>query len=104
MPHNFRFYWEEPFERKEPNFSIEVPGFKKDEINVSLASNSITIVASKKDRKVHSSAYHYSEESFSSSFTKTMALPHEINPANFEIIVRDGKVTLKRRKKSKKMV
>lgn len=97
--YNFRFYWEEPYEKKEPNISIEVPAFGRDEIKVDLTENTITVSAAKKSQKVEKGKNFYRAEVSASSFSKSMSLPHKINPDDFSVIVEDGKVTLIRRKK-----
>jgi len=76
---NFRFYWEEPYNKKEPNVRIEVPGFKNDEIKVTLTNNMITVSASRKGQKIEKGKNFYREEAFSSSFSKSLSLPHKIN-------------------------
>lgn len=97
---NFRFFWEEPFDSEEPNVRIEVPGFKKDEITVNLSHSSLTINASKKDKKVEKGKGFYSEESFASSFSKSVSLPHKIDPDSFEIIIHDGSVELRKKRRN----
>lgn len=99
MRDSFKFYWEEPFEREEPNIKIDVPGFRKDNIKVKLTRNVLTIKASKKASKTEKGNGYYKEESFASSFVKAVSLPHEINPRDFHVVVSDGHVILKRKKK-----
>lgn len=96
---NFRFYWQEPYEKKDPNIKIEVPGFGKDEIRVNLTTSSITVSASKKDHRVKKGRNFYREEAFASSFSRTTALPHKIRPEDFDVVIKDGVVMLKRKKK-----
>lgn len=78
MKKNFRFYWEETYEKKakpEPSIKFEIPGFKKDEIKVSLTNNSINVSAGKKGKKVEKGKGFYREEAFASSFSRSMTLP-----------------------------
>ena len=96
---NFRFYWEEPYGKKEPDINIGVPGFKRDEITVNLTSNSITINAAKKVHSVQKNKNFYKEEAFASSFSRSMSLPHKINTEDFDVVVSDNSVILKRKKK-----
>ena len=101
---NFRFYWEEPYEQKEaqptePSIRIEMPGFSKDEITAKLANNMITVSASKKSHEVKKGRNFYREQASSSSFSKSVALPHEINARDFEVVIKDGIVMLKKKKK-----
>ncbi|GEM_PF-5052019 len=104
---NFRFYWEESHNEhpeKEnqtsvPSFKIEMPGFSKDEITAKLTNNMITVTAAKKAHEVKKGKTFYHEEASSASFSKSMTLPHEIDSGNFEVVIVDGAVTLKRKKK-----
>ncbi len=102
---NFRFYWEEPYEQEPrtaaPSIKIEMPGFKKDEIKATLTNNMITVSASKKAHQVQKGSSFYREEASASSFSKSMMLPGEIDQKQFEVVVKDGAVLLKRRRKIK---
>lgn len=102
MKDSFRFFWEEPFNSDEPNIKIEVPGFKKDEITVNLSHSSLTISASKKDKKIEKGKGFYSEESFASSFSKSVSLPHKIDPEEFSVMTEDGAVFLVRKSSAKR--
>ncbi len=96
---SFKFYWEEPFENDSPHIKIEVLGFRKGEIKVKLTKSLLTIKAVKRARKTESGNGYYKEEAFASSFMKSLALPHKINPKDFTVEVRDGSVSLKRKNK-----
>ncbi|MFA4819971.1 MAG: Hsp20/alpha crystallin family protein [Candidatus Aenigmatarchaeota archaeon] len=96
-----KFYWEKGDEK---GISIDIPGFKKDEIKVKLAENMLIISASKKGAKEESGKNFYKAEAFSSSFSKSIALPAKINPGDYQIEIKDGKIVLKRKKKIEKPV
>lgn len=107
-----RFYWEEPVgkegqpesagtERTQEEMRIDIPGFRKGEIRASLSGNMITVSASRKSRQVQKVRGFYSQESFTNSFSKSMTLPGGISPKDFEVIVKDGAVLLKRKKKAR---
>lgn len=98
MAKNFKFYWEEPFDREEPAIKIRVPGFRKNEIKVELTTDFLRIRAEKKGRREEKKRGFYKEEVFSRSFEKTIALPHKINHESFKISVMDGAVTLEKKK------
>lgn len=98
MKDNFKFYWEEPFQKDDPHIKIEVPGFRKEEIKVRLAKDMLTIKAVKRAHKTESRNGYYKEEAFASSFTKSLTLPNKINPRDFEIEIKDGSVALKHKK------
>ena len=93
---NLKFYWENEDEK---DVSIDIPGFKKDEIKVKLAENMLTVSASKKSAKEESGKNFYKAEAFSSSFSKSIALPSKINPGDYQIEIKDGQVTLRKKKK-----
>lgn len=95
---NFKFYWEEN-DKKDLHVKIYVPGFAKDEIRVKLTDNSIRVSAEKKHQKIEEGKGFYREESFSRAFNKFIALPHKIRPEEFEVVISNGEVVLKRKKK-----
>jgi len=91
-----KFYWEED---TKDSMVLDMPGFDKDEIKVQLTKNSIIISASKKSHVKESGKDFYREEASASSFSKSMTLPKEIDPKDYEIGIKDGAVVLKKRKK-----
>ncbi len=107
MKRDFKFYWEEPYgkvkEKSSDEINFNIPGFKKGEIKISIADNSLTVSASKKSRKVEKGEGFYREETSASSFSKSMSLPHETDPHDFDVIIKDGAVTLRRKKRVKKI-
>ncbi len=96
---NFRFYWEGRHDKKEPDIRIEVPGFKKDEITVTIQNNMLSVSGRKKSHKVEKGRGFYRESASSSSFQKSVTLPLDLTPGNFEPVVRDGAVEIKKKKK-----
>ncbi|MEK6888155.1 MAG: Hsp20 family protein [Candidatus Aenigmatarchaeota archaeon] len=96
-----KFYWEKEDEK---DISIDIPGFKKDEITVKLAKNMLTVSASKKSTKEEKGKNIYKAEAFSSSSSKSITLPAKINPEDYQIEIKDGKVVLKKKKKVEKSV
>ena len=78
---------------------LDIPGFDKDEIKVQLTKNSISISASKKSHVKESGKGFYREEASASSFSKSMVLPKEIEPKDYEIEIKDGAIVLKKKKK-----
>jgi len=95
MKKKHRFYWEED----RPSINIEVPEFSKDEISVSIENNFVNIVAAKKGHSVKKGKDFYKEEAFSQSIQRTIPLPENFNVQDAEIIINDGKVVIKRKKK-----
>jgi HSP20 family protein len=68
----------------------EIPGIRKEDINVELTPDSITISGQKRsEQRVEEKDYHRLETSFG-SFTKTCHLPAEILTDRARAVFRDG--------------
>ena len=87
----FKFYWEKGDKNE---LRIEVPGFRRDEIKVSLSGGSLNISASKKQHDVKKGKDFYREESYSTSVSRSFLIPH-INPSKFDIAINDEVVILR---------
>ncbi len=95
----FRFYWEEDHRKEGPEINIDLPGFSRDEISVSIDKGFINISAEKKLSKKERGRGFYREESFQQSFKRSMSLPDGISPEDMEVKVEDGAVKIKKKKK-----
>jgi HSP20 family protein len=66
----------------------EIPGVKKEEINISLEDNILTIKGEKKSQQEKEDKTYYRSERSYGTFTRSFTLPETINPdsvkANFE--------------------
>jgi HSP20 family protein len=86
--------------------SLAVPGMKKEDFNIDVDGNMLTISSEKeenmeeKDKKFTRKEYNYS------SFSRTFTLPDEINKEKIEAKYEDGvlKVVLPRKEEAKKPV
>ncbi len=68
----------------------EIPGIKKDDIDVSLTDNTITISGEKeKEEKVEKKNYYRLERSYG-SFTRTFRLPAEVQSDKAKAKFKDG--------------
>lgn len=68
----------------------EIPGIKKDDIDVSLTDNTITISGEKeKEEKVEKKNYYRLERSYG-SFTRTFRLPAEVQSDKAKARFKDG--------------
>jgi HSP20 family protein len=57
----------------------ELPGIKKDDLNVTITENRITISGEKKqEKKIEKKDYHWMESSYG-SFTRSFRLPENVN-------------------------
>lgn len=70
----------------------EIPGVKKENINISLEDNILTIKGDKKSKSEDNNKeknYYRSERSYG-SFTRSFTLPSEVNPDSCEAKFEDG--------------
>ncbi|HEC97407.1 MAG TPA: Hsp20/alpha crystallin family protein [Nitrospirae bacterium] len=68
----------------------ELPGIKKDDVDVSLTDNTVTISGEKeKEEKVEKKNYHRLERSYG-SFTRTFRLPAEVQSDKAKARFKDG--------------
>ena len=73
----------------------EVPGLSKDDIDVSLAGDLLTIRGEKKDeRKEEKGSYRLLERHYG-SFERTITLPPGVDPEKVEAEFKDGVLTIK---------
>lgn len=79
--------------------TINVPGFKKEEINVFVENGVIKISAHKKSHTVDKGKNFYSEEAFHKSITRTLTLPKGLEKNNIDVKISDGSVTVKKLEK-----
>ena len=98
---NFRFYWEESREKDEPRIKIELPGFAKDEIKVSIDKGYVNILAEKKKQKIERGKDFYREETFQQSSSRLVSIPEGLNPEDLGIKIQDSSVEIKRKKKKR---
>ncbi len=68
----------------------ELPGMRKEDIEVDLTDQAITISGEKKkEEKVEKKGYSYSERSYG-SFSRSFTLPCEVRPDDVEATFKDG--------------
>lgn len=73
---------------------IELPGMKKEDIDVSLHPGSLRIRGEKHAAADHEGRlYHVMERAFG-RFERTLALPHNIDAAKAEVSYQDGVITV----------
>ena len=104
-----------PFEGRWPKVDVveqddqvvvraEVPGVKKDDLDVSITDNTVTIRGTTEEEKKEEEGDYYHREISRGSFSRTVTLPGEVNgdkaKANFE----DGmlELTLPKEERSKR--
>jgi HSP20 family protein len=68
----------------------EIPGVKKEDLDVSLTDNAITIKGSTSEEKKEEKGDYFRSETMKGSFTRTLALPGEVNGSKATSTFKDG--------------
>ncbi len=77
-------------EGKEVVVKAEIPGVEKNDIDVSITENSLTISGEKKqEQKVEKKDYHRVERSYG-SFSRSFRLPENVNGSKAKASFKDG--------------
>ena len=74
--------------------TCELPGLEKKDIDVSIASNVLTIKGEKKDQKEEKKGKYYRKESWSGSFQRTLSLPSSVAADKIGAQLADGVLTV----------
>ena len=78
----------------------EVPGVKKEDIDVSIDSNVLTLKGERKlEREEEGRRYHRVERSYG-TFVRQFQLPSNIDPTSIDAKLTDGVLTLRLQKKA----
>jgi HSP20 family protein len=79
----------------------DIPGVSKDDIDLSIASNVLTIKGEKKEQseKKKSEKQNYRDETWSGRFQRTISLPETVDPQNVEATMKNGVLTVTLSKK-----
>jgi len=81
--------------REEYVFRMEVPGLKKEDVNVEFHNNVLTVRGEKKeDVEVKKEDYHRIE-SFSGSFSRSFTLPKNVDTEKINASMKDGILELR---------
>jgi HSP20 family protein len=73
----------------------ELPGFSKDDVNVELKDNSLTLKGQRQDEKeVKEEQYHRRERTYG-SFQRTFMLPATVDPEKVTATYKDGVLELR---------
>jgi HSP20 family protein len=94
-----------PFEGKTPHVDIidreaeiviraELPGVKKDDLDVSLSDNSVTIRGTMKKEETEEKGEYYRREMSYGEFSRTLALPSEVDRDKAKAKFKDGVLEL----------
>ncbi len=86
--------------------SLAVPGMKKDDLNLKLDGNMLTISCEKEEKSEMKQMNGYRNEFNYSSFSRSFALPDEVIKDKIDARYEDGvlKVSLPKKEEAKKLV
>lgn len=87
------------------NVSLAAPGMKKDDFNIDVEGNMITISCEKEEKKEEKDEKYTRKEYNYSSFKRSFTLPEEVNKEKIEARYEDGllKLALPKKEEAKKM-
>jgi len=72
----------------------EVPGMKKEDIDVSLAGDTLTVSGERKVEEQNKDAETYRSERYFGRFQRSITLPHAVDPNKIQASYRDGILTV----------
>ncbi|MDC7227374.1 MAG: Hsp20/alpha crystallin family protein [Spirochaetales bacterium] len=81
----------------------ELPGLSQEDIDMSIASNVLTIKGTKNEEKESSEGTYFRKELWSGTFQRTLPLPRSIDPEKISAELKDGilRVTLPKKEEAK---
>ena len=91
--------------KEDYKLSVAAPGLKKDDFKIDVEGNMLTISREKEARKEEKDERYTRKEYSYSSFSRSFALPEEVNQEKIEAKYQDGvlKVTLPKKDDVKKL-
>jgi HSP20 family protein len=83
----------------------DVPGVKKENLDVSLTDNTITINGSTSEEKKEEKGDYYRSETMKGEFSRTMSLPSDVDGSKAATTFKDGvlEVTVPKVEKAKRI-
>jgi len=82
----------------------DIPGVKKENLDVTLTDNTITVKGSTSEEKKEENGDYYRSETMKGSFTRTMSLPSDVDGGKAKSTFKDGvlEVTVPKLEKAKR--
>ena len=78
-------------EREHDFFLVcELPGLEREDVDLNIASNVLTIKGTKKEEKEASNGTYYRKESWSGTFQRTLPLPSSVDVEKVDAELKDG--------------
>ncbi|MGC9312087.1 MAG: Hsp20/alpha crystallin family protein [Sediminispirochaetaceae bacterium] len=75
--------------------TCDLPGVNRDDLDLSISRNVITIKGEKKGEQKKEGAKTFRKETWSGSFQRTLSLPETVDPDKVEASMKDGVLTVK---------
>lgn len=75
--------------------TCDLPGVSKDDLDLSISRNVITIKGEKKGEQKKEGAKTFRKETWSGSFQRTLSLPETVDPDKVDASMKDGVLTVK---------
>ena len=72
-----------------------IPGVKKDDVDISISRDSVTIRGSRKDERTVADQDYVVRELYWGSFSRTVQLPHEVDIEHADATENQGMLTIK---------
>ena len=72
----------------------DLPGVGKDDIDISVSGNVLTIKGEKSEEKEDKESTYYRKESWSGSFQRSVQLPDTVDPDKADATMKDGVLVL----------
>lgn len=72
----------------------DLPGVEKDDLDISVSGNALTIKGEKQDSSEHKDGRYYRRESWSGSFQRTITVPETVDPNAINAEMKNGVLTL----------
>jgi HSP20 family protein len=72
----------------------ELPGMKKEDIDISLQGDVLTLSGERKEEEAYSKAETHRSERFLGRFQRTLTLPYAVNSAKVQASYKDGILTV----------
>jgi HSP20 family protein len=69
---------------------VDLPGVKKEDVDVSLTDNTVTVKGSTSEEKKEEKGDYYRCETMQGSFSRTMSLPSEVDGSKAKSTFKDG--------------
>lgn len=82
-------------EKEELVVKIELPGVKKDDLDISLEDDILTIKAEKKQEEVTEEATYYARERSYGEYSRTISLPYHVDAEKVAATLKKGVLTVK---------